>query len=56
MEIIKRLKSRYNMAKNNTKLCFYEKDEKKYLAVVKTNWRGVKWARHFCLDSEIIII
>lgn len=48
-----KLKAHFNLHFNNVKLCFYEKDGKKYLAVVKTNWRGVEWSRHFEIVREI---
>lgn len=47
------LKSGIKLSKNPIRLVFYERDNKKYLAVVRTNWRGVKWSRHFEIVSEV---
>lgn len=50
---MKKLKSKIRFLKNPVRLVFYEKSNKKYLAVVRTNWRGVKWSRHFEIVSEV---
>ena len=47
------LRTKYKLQKNPVKLIFYKKGDKKYLAVVRTNWQGVKWSRHFEIIREI---
>lgn len=51
--VLKNLKPRIKFSKNPVRLVFYEKGDKKYLAVVRFNWRGVKWSRHFEIVSEV---
>ena len=52
-KVFKKLKCKFNLVRINTRLIFYERDGKKYLAVVKTGWRGTKWSRHFEIVNEI---
>ena len=47
------LKARWNLVRNNVRMCLYEKDGKKYLTVLKTGWRGTKWSRSFEIVREI---
>ena len=48
-----RVRTRYRLQKNPVMVVLYEKNNKKYLAVVRTNWQGVKWSRHFEVSREI---
>ncbi len=47
------LRARHRFQKNPVRLILYEKNSKKYLAVVRTNWQGVKWSRRFEIIGEI---
>ena len=48
-----RVRTRYRLQKNPVRVVLYEKNNKKYLAVVRTNWQGVKWSRRFEIIGEI---
>lgn len=44
---------RLKLARIAVMLIQYSVGEKKYLAVVRTNWRGKKWSRHFEIVQEV---
>ena len=50
---MKKLCCRLGLMLNNVRFCFYEKSGQRYLAVIKTGWRGVKWSRHFEVVQEV---
>ena len=52
-KILLLMKTRWKLQKNPVKMILYEKSNKKYLAVVRTNWQGVKWSRHFEIIGEV---
>jgi len=47
------VKVRIKLALLAVMLISYSVDDKKYLAVVRTGWRGRKWSRHFEIVQEV---
>lgn len=47
------IKVRLKLAHKAVMVIQYSVGEKKYLAVVRINWRGRKWSRHFEIVQEV---
>lgn len=53
MRVESHIKARKFLAKNRFKVIAWQQDGKKYLAVMETNRRGVKWKRKFEVVNEL---
>ncbi len=47
------LRTKYRFMKNPFRLVLYEIRGKRYLTVIRTNFKGVKWIRRFEIVTEL---
>ena len=52
---LKALRFRWRIARKNPYMILFEENNKRYLTVICTDWRGIRWTRCFELVAEVTV-